>query len=226
MDAMILAAGRGERLRPLTDNTPKPLLRVGRKRLIEYHLDGLAQAGFNRVIINHAHLGELIVQTLGDGSQYGVHIDYSSEPDGALETAGGIINAMSLIKSERFCVVNGDIWTDFDFGNLSQDIAGAAHLVLVDNPRQHPDGDFHLGESGQLSLEQRPRLTFSGIAVYRKKFFAHCKTGKAPLAPLFKKAICANRVTGEHYRGQWFDAGTPESLQILRDFIQTRECRR
>lgn len=220
---MILAAGRGERLRPLTDSTPKPLIKVGNKRLIEYHLDALAQAGINHIVINHAHLGEQIVQTLGDGSRYGVHIEYSPEPEGALETAGGIVNALGMIKGKCFCVVNGDIWTDFDYRSLTPEINANAHLVMVDNPERHPQGDFHLGETGQLSLERTPRLTFSGIALYHKQFFDQCTPGKIPLLPLFEKAIREKHATGEYFSGQWFDAGTPESLQTLLEFVHTRE---
>ena len=217
---MILAAGHGERLRPLTDNTPKPLIKVGARRLIEYHLDALAKAGMNRIVINLAHLGEQIAQQLGNGSEYGVNISYSPEPEGALETAGGIINALDLIKNEYFCVVNGDIWTDFDFSGLPSTISGDVHLILVDNPEQHPKGDFHLDATGQLSLETQSRLTFSGIAIYRRQFFSQSEPGKTPLLPLFEKAIRAHRATGEHYCGQWFDAGTPESLQTLRESVQ------
>ena len=219
MDTMILAAGRGERLRPLTDGTPKPLIKVGARRLIEYHLDALAAAGMNQIVINLAHLGEQIVQQLGDGSRYDVSIAYSPEPEGALETAGGIMNALELIKSEYFCVVNGDIWTDFDFSKLPANISGDVHLILVDNPEQHPEGDFHLDATGHLSLKTQSRLTFSGIAVYRKQFFSQTESGKMPLLPLFEKAIRAHRATGERYCGQWFDAGTPESLQTLREFV-------
>ncbi len=219
---MILAAGRGKRLRPLTDTTPKPLIKVGSKRLIEYHLEALARAGLYRIIINLAHLSEQIVQLLGNGAQYGVNVQYSSEPDGALETAGGIVNALPLLKSECFAVINSDIWTDFDFGKLATVTTTDAHLILVDNPKQHPQGDFHIDASGYLSLDiGLPRLTFSGIAVYNKQFFSHCHPGKLPLSPLLQQAIHQGRLTGEHFQGKWFDAGTPESLQALGNFLNS-----
>ena len=174
MKAMLLAAGRGERMRPLTDHTPKPLLRVGGQTLIGHHLDALARAGFRELVINHAHLGAQLVAALGDGSEYGVHIEYSPEPPGALETGGGIFNALPLLGTGPFAVINADIWTDFDFAVLPRKPEGLAHLVLVDNPVHHPQGDFALC-NGHVSADGMPRLTFSGIGVYSPALFDGCQ---------------------------------------------------
>jgi len=213
---MILAAGRGERMRPLTDHTPKPLLLVGGKPLIVWHLERLAQAGFCDIVINHAHLGAQIEQALGDGSRFGVRIQYSAEGE-ALETAGGIANALPLLDNEPFLVVNGDVFCDFDFGEIiKQPMDGVvAHLVLVDNPPQHPDGDFVL-HHGKLVETGDHRLTFSGIGIYRPELFTSVVRGsKAKLAPLLRAEISQGRVSAEHYRGHWVDVGTPERLQAL-----------
>jgi N-acetyl-alpha-D-muramate 1-phosphate uridylyltransferase len=216
MKAMILAAGRGERMRPLTDHTPKPLLPVGGKPLIFWHLERLARAGFHEIVINHAHLGSQIESALGDGNRFGVRITYSAE-DVALETAGGIAHALPWLGEAPFLVVNGDVYTDYDFTQLeAQPMDGVvAHLVLVDNPPQHSGGDFYL-KSGRLAEEGSARLTFSGIGVYRPELFASITPGsKARLAPLLHDAIAAGRATAEHYRGDWVDVGTPERLQAL-----------
>jgi len=216
MKAMILAAGRGERMRPLTDHMPKPLLQVGGKSLIVWHIERLAQAGFRQLVINHAHLGKQIEAALGDGSRFGVSIVYSDEGE-AMETAGGIANALPLLGEEPFLVVNGDVYTDYDFCRLAgRPMDGVvAHLVLVDNPPQHAQGDFYL-ENGLLVEQGSSRLTFSGIGIYRPIFFASIIRGtKAKLAPLLHVAIAEKRVTGEHYRGDWVDVGTPERLQAL-----------
>lgn len=213
MKAMILAAGRGERMRPLTDHTPKPLLRAGAHTLIEYHILGLVQAGIRQLIINHAHLGGQIETALGDGSRYGVEIRYSAEGE-ALETGGGIFRALPLLGDAPFVVVNGDVWTDYSFARLSAP-AALAHLVLVDNPPHHPAGDFVLLPDGRVSDADGPRLTFSGIGVYRPELFAACRPGKFPLAPLLRAAMAAGQVSGEHYRGGWVDVGTPERLTAL-----------
>lgn len=210
---MILAAGRGERMRPLTDHTPKPLLRAGAHALIEYHILGLAQAGISQIIINHAHLGDQLEQALGDGRRYGVDIRYSAEGE-ALETGGGIFRALSLLGGGPFVVVNGDVWTDYPFVQLPEP-AGLAHLVLVDNPPHHPAGDFVLLSDGRVSDAAGPRLTFSGIGVYRPELFAACRPGRFPLAPLLRAAMAEGRVSGEHYRGGWVDVGTPERLAEL-----------
>jgi MurNAc alpha-1-phosphate uridylyltransferase len=216
MKAMILAAGRGERMRPLTDHTPKPLLPVGGKPLIVWHIERLARAGFRELVINHAHLGRQIESALGDGSRFGVSITYSDEGE-ALETAGGIAKALPVLGEEPFLVVNGDVYTDYDFGRLAAQPMGGvvAHLVLVDNPPQHAQGDFHL-EDGRLVERGVSRLTFSGIGVYRPELFASVIPGsKAKLAPLLHAAIAQQRATAEHYRGDWVDVGTPERLHAL-----------
>jgi MurNAc alpha-1-phosphate uridylyltransferase len=213
MKAMILAAGRGERMRPLTDATPKPLLRAGGKALVEYHLDGLARAGFTDLVLNHAHLGTLLEAALGDGARYGVSIHYSAEEE-ALETGGGIFRALPRLGPEPFVVVNGDIWTDYPFACLPHQPVGLAHLVLVDNPRHHPQGDFVL-DHGRVHDREGPRLTFSGIGVYRPALFAGCSGGRFALAPLLRHAMAAGQVTGERYTGRWVDVGTPERLAGL-----------
>lgn len=217
MKAMILAAGRGERMRPLTDTTPKPLLEAGGRPLIVWHLQALARAGFDEVVINHAWLGDRIEAALGDGAEYGLRIRYSPEPPGALETAGGILQALPWLGPDPFLVINGDIWCDYPLSRLADRplaSADSAHLVMVDNPPQHPGGDFVL-EDGRLKPEGGPRLTFSGIGVYAPALFADLEPGKRPLAPLLKAAMAEGRVSGEHYGGQWFDIGTPARLQQL-----------
>ena len=215
MKAMILAAGRGERMRPLTDSTPKPLLEVGGKPLIVWHIEKLARAGFTELVINHAHLGGQIVAALGDGSRFGVSIRYSPEIE-ALETAGGIANAMPLLGTDPFLVVNGDIFCDYDFSNLPRELGEfSAWLVLVDNPEHHPGGDFVL-KQGKVLDEGECKLTFSGIGVYRPEMFAAIVCGaKARLAPLLREHMEAGRVGGEHHYGRWLDIGTPLRLQEL-----------
>ncbi|MBI5461218.1 MAG: nucleotidyltransferase family protein [Gammaproteobacteria bacterium] len=226
MKAMILAAGRGERMRPLTDTTPKPLLRAGGRALIEYHLDNLVRAGIADIVVNHAHLGAQIVAALGDGARYGAQIAYSPEPEGALETGGGIQRALPLLGDGPFLVVNGDIWTDFDYAALPHDFAGLAYLVLVDNPEHHPAGDFCLRDgrvydnSGDNAGDNTgdgngPRLTFSGIGLYRAALFAGCAPGQFPLAPLLRAAMARGEVRGMHYTGRWWDIGTPQRLAEL-----------
>ncbi len=217
MKAMILAAGRGERMQPLTDSTPKPLLEVGGKPLIVWHLEALVRAGIEDVVINHAWLGNQIEAALGDGSAYGVRIVYSPEKPEALETAGGIIQALPLLGRDPFLVINGDIWCDYPLANLVTLVlqpAVQAHLVMVDNPVQHPEGDFALN-NGRLDTEGKPRLTFSGIGVYSPSLFAGLAEGKRALAPLLRAAMMEFKVSGEHYSGQWFDIGTPDRLQQL-----------
>jgi len=227
---MILAAGRGERMRPLTDRTPKPLLPVGGKPLIVWHIERLRVAGFSRIVINHAHLGQQIEAALGNGAAFGVSIDYSREGS-ALETAGGIATALPLIESEVFPVVNGDIYCEYDFSRLAEPLArlaaghDQAHLVLVDNPPHHPQGDFVL-EAGRVTatpLTPNPsRLTFSGIGIYHRALFADTPAGeKAPLAPLLRLAIDAGRASGEHFGVRWVDVGTPERLQQLDESLRT-----
>lgn len=219
MRAMILAAGRGERMRPLTDHTPKPLLIVGGKPLIVWHLARLAKAGFKEIVINHAHLGAQIEAMLGNGAQWGVSIQYSPEKV-ALETAGGIANALDLLgrdgnESQPFLVVNGDIYTDFDFTGIALQPSKDVHLMLVDNPPQHPQGDFAI-EAGNLKHAGEQMLTFSGIGVYRPDLFAEIVKGQpAKLAPLLRQAIDHNRATAQYYQGVWHDIGTPERLRQL-----------
>lgn len=229
---MILAAGRGERMRPLTDRTPKPLLVVGGKPLIVWHIERLRAAGFTHIVINHAHLGQQVEDMLGSGAALDVSIDYSREGV-ALETAGGIATALPLIDADVFPVVNGDIYTEFDFSRLAEPMTrlssghDQAHLVLVDNPPQHPNGDFVL-DAGRVHEADSPLaahcspLTFSGIGVYHRTLFAHTVPGeKAQLAPLLRQAIDAGRASGEHFGGRWVDVGTPERLQQLDESLRT-----
>ena len=211
---MILAAGRGRRMRPLTDRVPKPLLEVEGRPLIVHLIESLAAGGFRELIVNYAHLGEQLVQRLGTGEEWGVSIQYSREAEGGLETGGGIFKALPLLDSDPFVVVNGDIWTDFPFHRLPERIPGLAHLVLVDNPAHHPQGDFSL-RAGEIVDTGGPRLTYSGIGVFRHGLFKGCAAGKFPLAPLLRQAVAAGQVSGEHYTGVWRDIGTPERLQAL-----------
>jgi len=218
MKAMILAAGRGERMRPLTDRVPKPLLEVGGRPLIGHLLAQLATAGFHELVINHAHLGSQLVAALGNGHDFGVRIEWSPEPEGALETGGGIYRALPQL-GEQFLVVNGDIWTDFPFRQLSLPPGMLAHLVLVSNPEHHREGDFVL-DGGRVQADGSSKLTFSGIGVYHRDLFRDCQTGKFPLAPLLRAAMDADRVTGEHYAGRWYDVGTPERLQQVDGWLK------
>jgi len=214
MKAMILAAGKGERLRPLTLHKPKPLLEVGGKPLIEYHLHALANAGFKQVVINCAWLSEQLIQHLGDGSRFDVQIKWSKEAP-ALETAGGIKHALPLLGDAPFLLVNGDIWTDYDFARLRHPLAEDcdAHLVLVDNPPHHPQGDFALSEGKISQNPQHPRLTYSGIALINPKLVADCPTGIAwPLAPLLHQGAAKGRLSGEQHKGCWLDVGSHERL--------------
>jgi len=214
MKAMILAAGRGERLRPLTDEIPKPLIKVGGMALIEYHLDNLADAGFKDVIINTAWHAEKIHELLENGKKYGVHIQYSDEGT-ALETAGGIINALPLLGDEPFLVVNGDIWCDFDFTELPElEEDNQAHLILVDNPDHNEKGDFAL-QNGMVRNSGDTMYTYSGIGIYRADFFAEQQPGALPLAPIIRQKCERSLISGQLYDGQWTDVGTIERLQDL-----------
>lgn len=230
--AMILAAGKGTRMQPLTNTCPKPLLRAGDKMLIEYHLEKLAAAGFNEVVINHAYLGTMIEAALQNGECYGLHIHYSPEYT-TLETAGGIAHALPLLTnsicSQPFAVINADVFCDVDFSvlhSLLQQIQAAAgnilaHLVLVDNPHHHSEGDFFLHkETGKLTelatFSDNQKLTFSGIGVYHPALFENIAPNQAQkLAPLLRTATANNQVTGSHYQGVWMDIGTPERLRLL-----------
>jgi N-acetyl-alpha-D-muramate 1-phosphate uridylyltransferase len=224
MKVMILAAGRGERMRPLTDRVPKPLLEVGGERLIERHLKRLAAAGFTKVVINLSWLGSQIRQTVGNGQRYGVEVRYSDEGPTALESAGGIFKALALLGRGAFLVVNGDIWTDHPLQPAPLADGAYGHLVLVPNPPQHARGDFAL-DGSRITDDKGERYTFSGIAVYRREFFAGCEPGSFPLLPLLKRAIKEGRLTGEIYRGPWHDLGTPERLKALDAELQAQATR-
>jgi len=212
--AMILAAGRGERMRPLTDTVPKPLLRVRGKPLIERHVEQLARAGIGKIVVNLAWLGAMIRDHLGDGSRYGVSILYSEEAPHALETAGGIFRALPVLRPGPFIVVNGDVLTEYRFADLAIGAGRDAHLVLVPNPPQHPLGDFGVLAGLAVPVAEE-RYTFSGIAVYRPEFFSGCADGVFPLKPLLVRAMAAQRCSAEIYTGRWEDVGTPERLRIL-----------
>ena len=219
MKAMILAAGLGSRMRPLTLYTPKPLLEVGGKALIVWHIEKLKQIGVTDIVINTAWLADVLIAALGDGSQFGVNILWTREDEG-LETAGGIINALPLLGNEPFILVNGDVWTTFDFAQLLrvQLNADLAHLVLVNNPEQHPHGDFTLAEDRAYTFEQNQQgenLTYSGLAVINPKMFDGLDAGKRPLAPLLKQAMIDAKVSAEKMQAAWVDVGTPERLSNL-----------
>lgn len=212
---MILAAGLGRRMRPLTDHTPKPLLMVRGKPLLDRHLEGLAAAGVTDVVINLHHLGEKIRRHVGDGSRYSLSVSFSEEPR-LLETAGGIRRALPLLGDAPFIVVSGDVFTDFDFSRLPDSIGDAlAHLVMVGNAPHHPEGDFALDERGRLRLDGAARLTYGGIGVYAPQLFEGVDDAPMALRVLFDRAIAEGRMTGEVYAGQWSDVGTPERLDAL-----------
>src|SRR5690554_1899181 len=211
MRAIILAAGKGERMRPLTAHTPKPLIPIAGVPLIEYHLSALAQAGFSEVVINHAWLGEKIEAHLGDGAQFGLHIQYSREAQ-PLETGGGIFRALNLLGDAPFAVINGDIWTDYYFADLRKPLSGLAHLVLRDNPEHNLEGDFALAGERVLLPCEDSSLTYTGIAVLHPKLFEDCAGGTFRLAPLLRTAVQQHAVTGEKFTGRWVDVGTPERL--------------
>jgi MurNAc alpha-1-phosphate uridylyltransferase len=223
MKAMILAAGHGKRMLPLTESTPKPLLRAGDHSLIEWQILKLARAGICDLVINLHHLGEQIPAILGDGARLGVHIQYSPETE-LLETAGGIINALPLLGTEAFVVVNGDVWTDYDFARLHASAAALeathslAHLVLVPNAAHHPQGDFYLNGDGDVADQGQPRLTFSGISVLHPLLFAGLAVQRLPLLPVLRQAMARQQVSGEYFAGDWEDIGSPERLKAL-------ECR-
>ncbi len=218
MKAMILAAGLGSRMRPLTDHTPKPLLKAGGKPLIAHHIEALVAAGFIELVINVSHLGQQIIDYCGDGRHWGAQIVFSEEPE-PLETAGGIQRALPMLGAAPFAIVNGDVWTDFPLASLAalSVPAGEAHLVLVESPPQHPDGDFLLDSTGRVAA--RPPgvrgFTYSGLGVYSPAFFATVAPGKLPLRTLLDKAILEGRLGGEYFEGEWEDIGTPERLDAL-----------
>jgi len=228
MKAMILAAGRGERMRPLTDHCPKPMLFAGGKPLIIWHIERLVRAGLRDIVINHAHLGHMLEERLGDGSEWGASIEFSAEAE-ALETAGGITTALPLLGEGPFLVVNGDVYCELDYATFCARAIGSitqgrhAHLALVDNPPHHPEGDFVLDASGLILREGGGKLTFSGIGVYRPELFSGCEAGvKARLAPLLFAAIESGRVSGEHFPGCWEDVGTPQRLAALDEKLRNR----
>ena len=215
MKAMILAAGRGERMRPLTDHMAKPLLEAGGRALIEHQVVRLADAGFRDIVVNLAWFGEQIAARVGDGSRFGVRIRYSREPEGALDTGGGIHRALALLGAERFAAVNADVWSDYPFERLRGIEAGDAHIVLVDNPAHHRGGDFAIAPNGQVIEAERGRLTFSGIGCYHPRLFAPRRGARFPLVAVLRDAIEAGTLSGEHHRGEWIDIGTPARLAAL-----------
>jgi len=246
MKALIFAAGLGERMRPLTDFIPKPLLQAGGKPLIAWHLEKLAALGITEIVINTSWLAGQFPAQLGDGQHWGVRLMYSYEGDTPLETGGGMLNALPLLGDAPFIAVNGDIWTDFDLVRLPHEPDGLAHLVMVDNPEHHPAGDFYLHPTGQLKplshLWERgwgegetQTLTFSGIGVYRPELLNDWQTiigsspgrestpHRFPIAPLLRAAMSRNKVTGEHHRGHWTDIGTPERLAQLAARLETEQ---
>lgn len=221
--AMILAAGRGERMRPLTDAVPKPLLAVGGKPLIQYHIESLAAVGVREIVINLAWKGALLRERLGDGARFGVNIAYSDEGDAALETGGGIFNALPLLGADPFLVVSGDVWTDYPLtGAVARLAAGdVAHFVVVPNPDFHQRGDFAL--RGHRLVEEGERHTYANIGVFRPEFFDGCRPGRFALAPLMYRWIGTGRVGGELYRGRWYNIGTPAQLEQLDRELRTAD---
>ena len=227
MKALVFAAGLGERMRPLTDITPKPLLEAGGKPLVAWHLERLAAAGVRDVVLNTSWLADRFPVALGDGSRWGLRLHYAFEGDTPLETGGGMLHAFPMLGDAPFLAVNGDVWSDLDFARLPREPAGDAHLVLVDNPAHHPGGDFVLAADGRVRGDGDPRLTFAGIGVYRASLLAGWRkvVGDVPgadaapprfkLAPLLRAAMARGAVTGEHHRGRWTDVGTPERLRDL-----------
>lgn len=228
MKALVFAAGLGERMRPLTDHTPKPLLVAGGKPLIEWHLEKLAALGVREVVVNTSWLAGQFPSVLGDGSRWGLHLHFAYESNTPLETGGGILNALPLLGEAPFIAVNGDIWCDFDFAHLPAEPEGEAHLLLVDNPAHHPEGDFVLDANGRVhDAGDAPRLTFAGLGVYRPSLLtgwrqvigtaegANATPPRFKLAPLLRAAMARGAVQGQHHQGRWTDVGTPQRLQSL-----------
>lgn len=222
MKAIILSAGRGERMRPLTEHLPKPLLLVNNKPLLQYHIEALCRAGIKDLVINHALMGEMIEDYFGDGHNFNINISYSAEGNVPLETGGGIRHALPLLGDEPFIVVNGDIWTDYDFCSLPGEPEGQAHLVLVSNPSHHPEGDFCL-QGDYVREGGEDKYTYSGIGVYRPSLFTGIEMTSFPLAPLLRSAMRAELLSGELYRGEWLDIGTPERLEIANKKAKNRK---
>ena len=222
MKVMLLAAGRGERMGALTDTTPKPLLEVAGKPLLQHHIERLVAAGFDEIVINTAYLGRQIADFIGDGSRFGVPVHISAEKE-RLETGGGIANALGLLGDAPFAVVNSDVWTDFPLASLPRRLAGLAHLVLVPNPAHNPGGDFGLRQGRCLAEDAGARLTFSGISVLAPALFANEKPGRFPLAPLLRAAMNRGLVSGEYYNGIWIDVGTPERLRAAEQIMQENQ---
>ena len=222
MRAILLAAGRGERLRPITDTVPKPLVRIAGRALIEYHLENLVRAGIGEAVINLSWLGGQIRAALGAGERFGLAIRYSEEGPVPLETGGGIARALPLLGSEPFLVVNADVWTDLEFAALRQLPAGAdASIVLAPNPEHHPEGDFALRD-GRVLEASADRLTYTGIGLYRPEFFTGWPAERFPLRPLLRRAIAAGRLHGQVHRGEWYDAGSPERLAWLDAHVRAK----
>lgn len=224
MQALILGAGRGSRMGALTEKTPKPLLTAGGRRLIEHQILALKKARIERIVINIAHLADQFPKALGDGSNYGVELHYSREPEGALETGGGIRNALPLLDDDVFVVTNADVYTDIDYSSLNLSKADLAHLVMVDNPDFHPTGDFWLADARVSDgwCIGAMRQTFSGIGVYHKDLFRHQPPGRFPLAPLLVSAMDETRVSGQHHDGIWMGIDTPDRLEALDRLIRRR----
>ncbi len=233
MRALVFAAGLGERMRPLTLHTPKPLLVAGGRPLLAWHLEKLAALGVREVVVNTSWLATRFPEVLGDGSRWGLRLHYSYEGVEPLETGGGMLHALPLLRDGPFIAVNGDIWADYDFARLPSEPRGDAHLVLVDNPAHHPRGDFMLAGDGSVHPDGPTRLTFSGIGVYRAALLEGWRAtvdgdpGTPPrfkLAPLLRRAMAAGRVSGEHHRGRWTDVGTPQRLAELDAQLATRDA--
>lgn len=231
MKALIFAAGLGERMRPLTERTPKPLLAVGGKPLVEWHLEKLAACGVDEVVINVSWLARQFPQALGDGTRWGLRIHYSNEGATPLETGGGMLHALPLLGEGPFLLVNGDIWTDFDFASLPREPEGLAHLVMVDRPAQATHGDFALEADGRVHSDGATRLTYSGIGVYRpqlldgwREYSRDAGADETPprfrLAPILRAHMASRKISGEHHRGRWTDVGTPERLHALDAHLQ------